>query len=509
MPAGMETRPRWATPRNPQRETIASEAIGVMRLLGWEPMPWQREILETAFEIDPETGLLWYSEIVIIVPRQSGKSSLVIPWGVHRMMMWPDRQYLLYIAQTREKALEKLEEEHHHRISQSPFGRLLKPNRKGNTLHLSNGGEHMKFRNGSKWAIDAPTESAGHGGTLGLTIGDEIFALRDTRLEDALMPATTAVPDSQSLWISTVGESKTKSPFMWKKSELGRARVELQLADPSHLNDQKMRSLYVEYSADPKADPDDPMTWWSCMPALGYTTTERKIAAFRESMKDGFLRPFLNWWGDDLETDWKIPKDRWEDVSDPDSEPDRPEVVYVIDVSPDSAWASIAVAGVRADGTFHLEVLDDGPGTHWVIDGDSELGMSGIAELTAGAPGEIYLEHQTAGFLMPALIEAGFDPKPMTSSDIAVSGPGLLNDVLNAQAWHLGQPELTEALKAAAVKKVGDGWRWIRGRSMRPISALVAVTYARQMLASLLPELSYDPTAALLAANRPNDTEDR
>ena len=42
---------------------------------------------------------------------------------------------------------------------------------------MVNGSEHLKFTNGSKWAIDAPTEDAGHGGTLGLTIGDEIFAL--------------------------------------------------------------------------------------------------------------------------------------------------------------------------------------------------------------------------------------------------------------------------------------------------------------------------------------------
>ena len=214
-----------------------------MRLLGWEPMPWQREILETAFEIDPATGLLWYSEIVIIVPRQSGKSSLVIPWGIHRMLMWPERQYLLYIAQTRDKALEKLEEEHHHRIAGSVFKSQLRPNRRGNTLHLSNGSESMRFRNGSKWAIDAPTEDAGHGGTLGLTIGDEIFAQKDDRLEAALMPATTAVDDAQSLWISTVGYNKVKSPFLWKKVEAGRARVELLRADPSLLNAQRMRSL--------------------------------------------------------------------------------------------------------------------------------------------------------------------------------------------------------------------------------------------------------------------------
>ncbi|MCC2030624.1 hypothetical protein [Microbacterium allomyrinae] len=479
-----------------------------MKLLGWLAMPWQRDILEVAFEIDPATGLLWYSEIVIIVPRQSGKTSLVLPWGVHRMIMWPERQYLLYIAQTREKALEKLQEEQHHRIAASAFRDLLQRNRTGNTLNLTNGGEHMKFLNGSKWSIDAPTENAGHGGTLGLTVGDEIFAQKDDRLEAALMPATTAVDDSQSLWISTAGESKTKSPFMWKKAEAGRARVELLRADPSLLNAQRMRTLYVEYSAHEKADPDDPLTWWSCMPALGFTTNVTKIAAFRESMGSTFLRPFLNWWSDDLEVEWKIPKDRWEAGADPGSESTRPEVVYVIDVAPESAWASIAVAGVRSDGKIHIEVLADGPGTDWIIDGDPDRdGLPGILDLVAEVPGPIYLEHKAAGFLLPKLtdpdLDVSLEVELMTSAHISAAGPGLLDAVLNRDVVHLGQEELTEALKSAATKSTPEGgWKWMRGKSMRPISALVAVTYARQMLATLLPELAYDPADALRRANR-------
>lgn len=498
------------TPRNPERRTISSEVVGCMRILGWEPMPWQREVLDVAYEIDPETGLLWYSEIVIIVVRQSGKSSLVIPWGVHRMVMWPERQYLLYIAQTRDKALEKLEEEHHHRISGSAFGSLLRPNRRGNTLHLSNGGEHMKFRNGSKWAIDAPTEDAGHGGTLGLTIGDEIFAQKDDRLEQALAPATTAVPDSQSLWISTVGESKTKSPFLWKKAEAGRARVELARADPTFLNVH--RTLYVEYSAPPDADPDDPMTWWGCMPALGYTTTERKIAAFRESMQDGFLRPFLNWWGDDIASDWKIPKDKWNAPAqrDPDSiiAEDRDELVYVVDISPDRDWASIGVAGVRADGRFHVEVIDDGPGTEWLVEGDPSRELVGLRSLLANFPGEVYFEFRTTGTIEPDLREAGIEAHPISAQDVAIAGPQFLDYVLNGRVCHIGQAELDDSLAAAATKTVGDGWKWARGKSLRPITPLITVTYALRMLSKLLPELGYDSVAAMRHANRLNERAD-
>lgn len=474
-----------------------------MGLLGWErgPMPWQRELLETAFEIDPETGLLWYSEVVVVVPRQSGKSSVIIPWGVHRMLMWPNRQFLLYITQKREDALRMLTKEHFYRISRSPINELLVPNRNGNKLHLSNGSERMEFLNGSQWTIDAPKKESGHGQTLGLTIGDEIFAQKDDRLEQALAPTTATIDDAQSLWISTAGESKTLSPFLWKKAEAGRARVEATRADLSLLN--RYRSLYVEYSAPEDADPDDPLTWWGCMPAMGYTQNVRKITDFRDQLQGGFTRPFLNWWADDVEKTWKIPQDRWEHeaVVDPGSEVARDEVVYVIDVAPGSEWASIAVAGIRDDARIHLEVLADAPGTDWILDGDTGLDVPGIVDLVREAPGPVYVEHRAAGFLLPKLLEAGVDARTMTAANIAIAGPGLLDAVLNHDVVHLGQDELTEALKSASTKATDAGWKWIRGKSMRPVSALVAITYARQMLAELLPDLAYDPIAAFRAAN--------
>lgn len=510
VPSGLETVPRWATPRNPARETRGKEVVGVMRVLGQEPMPWQREIFDTAFEVD-SFGMLWYREIVIIIPRQSGKTTIIIPWGTHRALMWPERQYILYIAQTYAKALEKLTEEQHYRIKASPIGRLLEPSRNGTTLRATNGMHHMKFRNGSKWSIDAATETAGHGATLGLGIGDELFAQKDDRLEQAISPAMIAVPDAQRLWISTAGYSQRKSPFLWDKKEQGRARVELLRASPELLNDGRYRSLFIEYSAPIDADPDDPMTYWGCMPALGFTQSLANVISERENLKDGFFRPYLNWWGDELTVEWKIPRAKWEAVADPDSETDEGQpVVYVIDVSPDSAWASIGVAGPRSDGAIHLEVLADAPrvldyddadASGWIINGDHKRDLPGILDLLAEADGPVYVELKTAGFLVPKLQEAGVDVRVMADADIAVAGPGLLDAVLTKQVRQTGQEEITEALKEAAVQKFGDGWKWTRSKSMRPISALVAITYARQMLAKLLPELSYDPVAALRAAN--------
>lgn len=468
--------------------------------LGFVPIPWQRELLEVAYEVD-SFGMLWYREIVVVIMRQSGKSTLIVPVSLHRMIAWPDRQFGLYIAQTRDKAKEKLVEEHFYHIEQSPFRRLLVPNRSGKIRPmLNNGSEHLKFVNGSKWAIDAPTEEAGHGGTLGLAVGDEIFALPDNRLEAGLMPTMATVPDAMTWWISTPGKSKLKSPFMWQKVEKGRARVETALADPQTL--ERSRSLYIEFSIPADADIGDPLTWWTHMPAVGYTQTLETIQGFWDSMDEPeFRRAFGCQWGDEFTTDWKIPRENWVECRDEESQPGE-FIIWIPDVSPDRTWASISMASLRSDGRIHLEVVNDGPGTGWLVEGDNRpeddaARLHGLAHLKRTHGGEVWYDHQTVGAFAPDFAKAGIEATPIEARDVMVAAPQILDFTLNDRIRHLGQAELDDALASAATVTFGDGWKWSRGKSMRPITALVSTTLALRMLTVKLPDLSYDPLSGI------------
>jgi hypothetical protein len=158
---------------------------------------------------------------------------------------------------------------------------------------------------------------------------------------------------------------------------------------------------------------------------------------------------------------------------------------------------TVDVAAVRDDGTVHLEVVDDGPGTDWVVNGDATRDLRGIVALVADHGGEVYADFLTVGALESDLRDADIEVHWIGANDVQAAAPMILDWVLNKRVWHLGQTELDDALGSAATATFGDGWKWSRGKSMRPVTALVSVTFALRMLAKTLPDINHDPLAAL------------
>src|SRR4051812_41305730 len=114
-------RPRWATPRSPERDTLGPRVAEVAAQLGMPLMPWQRDVIDVAMEVNPATGRLAYREVGLTVPRQSGKTSLILATAVHRALGFGRRQNISYAAQTRQDARKKWEDEHLVILGASPF----------------------------------------------------------------------------------------------------------------------------------------------------------------------------------------------------------------------------------------------------------------------------------------------------------------------------------------------------------------------------------------------------
>lgn len=469
--------PRFATPRNHDRETLGPDVAAIATRLGKPLMPWQRDAVDVAFELDPNTGKLWYTEVDVLVPRQSGKTTLIVPVGVHRAIAWSTRQNILYTAQSRKAARKKWEKEQLGMILESAFGRRLLLG----TPRKANGDEGMTFQNGSFWGIDAPTETGGHGDTLGLAAMDEFWAQKDNRVEQALSPTMITVQDAQKWVLSTAG--KHWSVPLKRKVDAGRNRV---------LAGLESRICYIEFSFPDDADPYDPLTWWANMPALGHTITQEKIQAEVESLNDEeeFRRAYGNQWREGRGGDWIIPQIDWMDQTDRESYIEGP-MVWVPDVSPDMAAASISVAGQRADGRIHIEVVENLPSTTWLPTRTRELQNQYGGEVFGDLTGPL-------GGLHPRFVDEGINLQPVPSQELYQACGYLFDGIGQGNIVHLGQPELNMALATAAKTVSGDRWRFTRGKSMGDISSLMSVTIAAFKLAQTLPELGYDPLAGIL-----------
>jgi hypothetical protein len=428
----------------------------VAEQLGTPLMPWQRQVADVAMELDPATGMLAYGEVVVTTPRQSGKTSEELAVMVHRCRTWP-RSRVLYSAQSRIHAHKKWEDEHVATLNRSPYAGEF-------SVRYQRGDEAVRWANGSLHGITAPGEKSGHSEVLDLAVMDEAWALEDSRLEQGLSPTMITRPQPQLWVVSTAGTHR--SAYLRSKVERGRVLA----AEGGHRS-----AAYFEWAAPVGADPADPATWWGCMPALGHTVTEARIAAEFERLDlADFCRAYLNWWPGEIPADWLVISEAdWRALADANSAPVDP-VAFAADVTPDRSAAAIGVAGLRADGLEHAEVIDHRPGTSWAV--------PRLVDLAARwNPCAVVVDDTgPAGSLIAPLEVAGVEVIKPTTKARAAADSGFYDAVTDSRSLrYVPRPALDAAVAGAATRPLGDSWAWARKGLSTDICPLVAVSLAR------------------------------
>lgn len=415
-------------------------------------MPWQKHVLDVALEVKPD-GRMAYREVGLTVPRQSGKTTLLLVLILLKALSEP-KQNIRYTAQTSKDARDKWMDDWLPILEGSDFASQFRARKQ-------NGHEALLFRNGSRQGLLATTKKSGHGGTVDLGILDESFAHPDWRLEQALSPAMNTRPRPQ-LWVVSTAGTPEDSPFLWSKVEAGRYRA---------AEGVREGTAYFEWSAAEDADPGDENVWWSCMPALGITTPIEAIREeFGKMQLSEFRRAYLNQWVTAL-SDPVIPLEVWNGLADERSEMVG-DLALAFDVTPDRARSSIAAAGQRPDGLWHVEIVDARAGTDWLPRKLVEL-------VEAHGPSGVYCDPGgPAGSVLPALQRLGLEPVTVSGAEHARACGLLFESAMQKQLRHLGTVELIAALDGAAQRPLVDAWAWSRKSSNVDISPLVAVTLA-------------------------------
>ncbi len=391
-------------------------------------MPWQQHVADVALEVDPRTGRLAYRRVILTVPRQSGKTTLMLALFLHRMLGMGSPQVAAYGAQNGLDARMRLQREWHG-AGPNPAGILQRSVvlRGTYTPSWATGAEALLFHNGSRLQVVAGTEKSGHGQTLDLAMVDEAFAQRDGRLEQALGPAMITRPEPQLWFISTAGSPS--DTWFREKVERGRESV-----------DGANGLAFFEWSAPVDADLQDREVWRACMPGLGHTITEAAVAAECHGgmAPDDFRRAYLNQWVD-RGAEGAFPLEQWNTLIDTD--PPKGSPVFGVATAADHSKAAIVAAWRRPDGLVQLLLGDDyRDGAVWV--------ESRINELRARYGGSVVVDIPSQ-----TLIRGANQPTP---SEQARAHNALADMVTAGSVRHGNEPDLRDAVRNSSWRDMGD-----------------------------------------------------
>jgi hypothetical protein len=426
------------------------DAVEIYELTGRRLDLWQKSSLadHCAEKLD---GSWLTLESAQEVPRQNGKGEIINALMLLHLFVL-GTETIVYSAHEFKTAKETYLKIYALIKNTPEFDKKVK------YYHNSNEDTSIALKNGQRLRFLTRSKDGGRGFTGDVIIFDEAFILAQSALA-ALLPTLSSKKNPHIYYFSSTGKDTGESDVFRKIKERGES------------GDKAL--TWLSFSADPKtADPDSVESRAQANPAYNIRIFDSFIDVERKNLSEmDFMRERMGVW-DDTKTASVIDLDSWEASGDALSEPLDP-VCFAIDVPPDSSYTSVSIAGVRADGRVHAEVIKRSSGTGWVVDFIEQLSLK-------WKPTEIVLDAiGPAGDLLPAFKVAGVPVSVVSMREYGQACGGFKALVIEDKFRHKEQPGLTEALKSARKRPLGDSgaWGWNR-RDDTDISPLVSVTLA-------------------------------
>jgi hypothetical protein len=458
----------WSAP--PFAESKGQVAIDLAARAGLNLDVWQQFVLINALGVreqeDEEQPFEWVAfEVGVDVTRQNGKGSILEARELAGVFEFGDR-LLIHTAHEFATSLEAFLRFEDLVAGTAEFSKEVK------RVSRSHGDEGIDFKSGQRIRFRTRTKGGGRGFSADFVALDEAMQI-PTFAHGALLPTLSARPNPQVWYTGSAVDQEIHDHgvVFARVRERGHAGTDPRLA-------------YFEWSLD--ADLEDivaqddtgPEEWARSNPGLGIRISPDHVATEQRSMDRRTFaveRLGVGDWPDTDASDQVIPLGLWQELYDASSIAND-QVCFAVDVSPDRSSASIGVAGTRADGRPHLEVLDRRRGTGWVCDRTRELTKerrnSGVVCDGAGP----------VGALIPELTRLGVKVIPINANEHA-QACGMFYDAVDQEAVrHNGEPQLEgileQAIKGASTRPLGDAWAWSRKNSGVDISPLVVITLA-------------------------------
>lgn len=469
----------------PYVDTLGDEVIDFMREVGKPALPWQEDILRGAFGRRADGKWASY-EVTALVARQNGKGVITEAQELFGLFMLREKKIVhsAHLFDTSQEAFKRLCEiiEGSDWLTRRVKSINQAHGKEGITLTRAAGGGELKFK--------ARTKHGTRGFTGDRIILDEAYALTVGQMQ-AISPILATLPNPQITYTSSPPDEKTGP--MPEDAMLPSIRKRGHAGDP--------RMAFFEWSPDGKRndiDETDVDLWYACNPSLGYLIDQEfldsQLRIFAAAGKaDAFATEHLGAWEDDEGPQWSVvTEEQYLAAVDVDSTIRGPQV-FSVDSTPDRAWTSISVAGKRADGDLHGEVIELRPGMDWAPGRLAELVKKWRPPVVSlVGTGQAYALHPDIVREITALgmLDVVTEVKVMTNREVAAAFGLVVNGLTATDGRRVrvrpgphGEA-LADAVRGGVKRDIGEGSAWDRGASSVNVCPVIGMTNAIHTYAS-------------------------
>lgn len=428
--------------------------------------PWQEEVLQAGLG-ERSDGRWAARQVGVSAPRQQGKTMLIVARVLAGLLLFGE-QTIVVSAHRQDTAREV-------------FTRLVQLIEDNPSLEdrvdfiaRSEMREYVRMKTGQEVRFKARSAGSGRGFSCDCLLLDEAQIL-GAPAWSAILPTMSARPNPQ-VWL--LGTPPTPSDDGEVFARIRGAGLEKRGANLA----------YLEWSATENDDFDDPETWSKSNPSYGTRISHEAIEAERASMTDeqfGMERLGM-WHVQGIRS--VIPGPSWTLQEDSTSFP-VDAFALGIEVGPEMKWASVALAGRREDGSWHVALEADqtikGRGVEWLAPLVESFVTANPQIRTVvvdfgGPVTPLVMEQGGKYWLKRADGSRGVAVMALKNKELGSGCATLLNGVVVGDVWHIGQPQLTAAAMSATKRDIGDTgmWTWNRRGADSDITPIQACTYA-------------------------------
>jgi hypothetical protein len=438
-------------------DSAADEVIALAGSCGLFFDDWQEWVLRNLLAEDA-AGRLAAQQALLLVPRQNGKNAILEAVELGALYVFDERR-IIHTAQ-----LAKTAADHMQRMVA-----LIKGNPRLEAVtqffFASNDKRIMRTDTGGQIEFITRGKKAVRGGSPQRVVFDEALYLNDDQMQ-AIIPALSAQSMNTENSPQIIYTSSAPLPESDVLHRLRSACIAGGLD----------RVFFAEWSCAPGVDPSDREAWYEANPALGIRISEQWVAENELPVlsEEAFLVERLGVvFGSDADSGTIV---GWGECLDGESQMGGKPAIAV-DADPNLEWTSIAVAGHRADGLLHVELVDRFP--------SMEDAVAVLVAMHRKWQVPVHLDAKAAaGALVPLLLGAKVPVVETATADLLKACAGFKQQVADRKLRHRGQQPLDVAVAGAAVRTIGEGWAWARRSSSVSISPLVAVTLAANAVRS-------------------------